>query len=331
MVSRADGTRELNEIAIRTAALTRVFNSGSGSVVALDGLTLEVARGRIFGFLGPNGAGKTTMVRLLLGLLTPTAGSAQVLGYDAAHDGARIRERAGALLEHDGLYERLTAYDNLEFYARVWRLDRTQRKQRIRELLERFGLWDRRKDAAGTWSRGMKRKLALARALLHKPQLIFLDEPTAGLDPGAAAALRDDLSALVTHERATIFLNTHNLAEAERLCDQIGVIARGRLLAQGAPHELRRQFQGNRIEIAGRAFNHEWEREMGSLPTVEEVEIRDGRVSLQLTAGAPAAPIVRWLVEHGAEIEEIRRTDASLEDVYLQVTSDPVIHQTTDR
>ena len=290
-------------------------------MVALDGLSLEVARGSIFGFLGPNGAGKTTTVRLLLGLLRPTRGSAHVLGKDPAAAGAQIREHAGALLEHDGLYERLTAYDNLEFYGRVWRLKSADRKQRIRELLERFGLWDRREDAAGTWSRGMKRKLALARALLHRPELIFLDEPTAGLDPGAAAALRDDLAALAAHERATIFLNTHNLAEAERLCDRIGVIARGRLLAHGTPHELRRQLQSNRVEISGACFQPQWSDALRALPAVEAADIRDGRIVVRLAESAPAAPIVRWLVEQGAQVEEVRRGDATLEDVYLQLTS----------
>jgi ABC-2 type transport system ATP-binding protein len=312
----------LNELAIQTDALTRVFKSGSGSVIALDGLSLEVPRGRIFGLLGPNGAGKTTMVRLLLGLLRPTTGNVRVLGHDPATAGAHIRERAGALLEHDGLYERLTAYDNLEFYARVWRLGSEQRKHRIQTLLERFGLWDRRFDTAGTWSRGMKRKLALARALLHKPELIFLDEPTAGLDPGAAAALREDLAALATQEHATIFLNTHNLAEAERLCDNIGVIGRGRLLAQGAPHELRRRFQSDRVEISGRAFQADWSDQLSALPGVEEADLRDGRITIRLNRSGSAAPIVAWLVQHGAQIEEVRRADASLEDVYLQVTSD---------
>jgi ABC-2 type transport system ATP-binding protein len=205
----------LSEAAIRIEQLSRTFQVGSGTVTALSELSLEIQRGAIFAFLGPNGAGKTTTVRLLLGLLEPTAGGAHVLGHDVRTDAARIREKSGALLEHDGLYERLTALDNLEFYGRAWRLPRAERRQRARELLERFGLWERRMDAVNAWSRGMKRKLALGRALLHRPAVVFLDEPTAGLDPGSAAALRDDLAGLASGEGATIFLNTHNLAEAE--------------------------------------------------------------------------------------------------------------------
>ncbi len=313
----------MSALALRTSGLTRMFRSSSGTVVALDQLTLEVARGSIFGFLGPNGAGKTTTVRLLLGLLDATEGSAEVLGHDVRTASVQIRARAGALLEHDGLYERLSAYDNLEYYGRIWQLPRDRRRKRIQELLERFGLWDRRGDAAETWSRGMKRKLALARALLHGPEILFLDEPTAGLDPGAAATLRDDLSNLVKEGQATIFLNTHNLAEAERLCDTIGVIAHGRLLALGSPQDLRRQFQANRVEIVGTGFQPEWAGALHAVPGVEKAEVRDGRITLRLTRSASAAPVVRWLIVQGAEVEEVQRGLATLEEVYLQVTEAP--------
>ena len=190
-------------------------------------------RGIVFGFLGPNGSGKTTTIRLLLGLLEPTAGQARVLGFDLRTQADEIRARTGALLEHSGLYERLSAEDNLEFYGRVCRLPANVRRKRCEELLGNLGLWDRRKEPVGTWSRGMKQKLAIARTLLHRPTLIFLDEPTAGLDPVAAAALHDDLTALVAQEGVTVFLTTHNLAEAEKLCQQVGVINQGRLIASG--------------------------------------------------------------------------------------------------
>jgi ABC-2 type transport system ATP-binding protein len=316
----------LSDTAIQTSGLGRVFPRAGGVVQALDGLTLEVTRGTIFGLLGPNGAGKTTTVRLLLGLLAPTAGQARVLGYDVSTMGAHIRERSGALLEHDGLYERLTALDNLEYYGRIWHLPRASRSARIRELLERFQLWDRRADPVGTWSRGMKRKLALARALIHRPELVFLDEPTAGLDPGSAAALREDLSALVAQERTTIFLNTHNLAEAERLCDRIGVIAAGRLRALGSPAALRHQLQGNRVDIAGIGFRPEWRAALLGLHGVQDAEIQDRSVAVRFTNGASAAPVVRWLIEHGAEVEEVQRATASLEDVYLRATSQSPAH-----
>jgi len=161
-----------------------------------------------------------------------------VLGYDTRTDAAAIRERTGALLEHCGLYERLSAEDNLDLYGRFWRLGREARQARIKELLTHLDLWDRRREVVAGWSRGMKQKLAIARGLLHRPELVFLDEPTAGLDPIAARALCDDLSRLSTSEGVTVFLTTHNLAEAQRLCALVGVVQNGRLLAVGPPREL---------------------------------------------------------------------------------------------
>jgi ABC-2 type transport system ATP-binding protein len=311
----------LSQFAVRTRALTREFATSAGVVRALDDLSLQIEFGTIFGFLGPNGAGKTTTVRVLLGLIEATHGDAFVLGHDLRHAGAAVRERSGVLLEHDGLYERLTAYENLEFYARVWRLPAAERRPRCRALLEGFGLWDRRGDAVGTWSRGMKRKLALARALVHRPELIFLDEPTAGLDPGAAAALRDDLAMLSKESHATIFLNTHNLPEAERLCDRVGIIASGRLLAVGTPLELRHQLESQRVEVLGSGFRPEWRTELAALPGLSDICIRDGRIDARLDERTSLAPLVRLLVERGAGIEEVRRDAATLEDVYLKLVT----------
>lgn len=162
-----------------------------------------------------------------------------MLGHDTREDGQAIRERCGVLLEHCGLYERLTAEQNLDLFARFWRLDAAARRDRLHEALAQVGLWDRRADLVGTWSRGMKQKLAIARAMLHRPTLVFLDEPTAGLDALAARALRDDLAKLASAGSATVFLTTHNLAEAERLCARVAMIRRGRVVAQGTPAALR--------------------------------------------------------------------------------------------
>src|SRR5947199_522825 len=197
---------------IRTEHLSRFFST----VKAVDDLTLEVPAGIVFGFLGPNGAGKTTTIHLLLGLLEPTRGQARVLGFDTRTQADAIRARSGALLEFAGLYERMSAQDNLDLYGRIYRMPSPERQARIKELLTHLDLWDRRRDLVGTWSRGMKQKLAVARALFHHPPLVFLDEPTAGLDPLAATALREDLAGLVAREGVTVFLTTHNLAEAEK-------------------------------------------------------------------------------------------------------------------
>ncbi len=307
----------MNEIAIRTESLTRDFESKESPVRALHGLTLEVPAGTIFGFLGPNGAGKTTTIRLLLGLLEPTAGRAQVLGFDTRTRADEVRTRTGALLEHPGIYEQLSAEDNLEFYARVWRLPRPERQARIKELLTRMGLWERRRDRAGTWSRGMKQKLALARALLHRPSLVLLDEPTAGLDVPSAAAVRDDLAALAAHEGVTVFLTTHNMAEAERLCARVAVIRQGKLLAVGHPDELRVRSGGSRVAIVGRGFSEHALALLRARSEVAAVEANNGRLVVDLCHEMDVSPLISLLVGAGVQVEEVRRGKASLEDVFL--------------
>jgi len=300
------------EAVIRIEKLTRAFDS----VRALDGLDLDVPAGIVFGFLGPNGAGKTTTIRLLLGLLDPTEGRASVLGFDTRRDAGRIRERAGALLEHHGLYERLSAEDNLAFYARVWRMTASARRDRIRELLEPLGLWDRRTEAIGRWSRGMKQKLAVARALLHRPSLLFLDEPTAGLDPVAAAALRDDLGGLVAREGVTVFLTTHNMVEAERLCQRVAVIKQGRLVAVGHPDELKAR-SATRAEIVGRGFTDATLALLRAQPGVARADLRNGRIVLELAGSSETSPLVSLIVQAGGAIEEVHKDKRSLEDVFL--------------
>ena len=299
-------------VIIRTEGLTRAF----GSVRAVDGLDLEVPAGTVFGFLGPNGAGKTTTIRLLLGLLEPTGGRATVLGCDTRAEAGRIREQSGALLEHHGLYERLSAEQNLEFYARVWRMSRAARAERIRALLQPLGLWERRGEPVGRWSRGMKQKLAVARALLHKPSLLFLDEPTASLDPVAAATLRDELSTLVQREGVTVFLTTHNLAEAERLCGRVAVIKQGRLLAVGHPDELKAR-SATRAEISGRGFTDATLGLLRGRPGVVRADLQNGRIVLELAEPAETAPLVAAIVQHGGLVEEVRKDKGSLEDVFL--------------
>ncbi|HEY7124975.1 MAG TPA: ABC transporter ATP-binding protein [Ktedonobacterales bacterium] len=304
----------MGDFAIRTEGLSRSF----GPIQAVDNLNLEVPAGIVFGFLGANGAGKTTTIHLLLGLLEPTSGRATVLGYDSRSQAEQIRARAGALLEFAGLYERMTAEDNLDLYGRIYHMPAADRKARIKELLVHLDLWDRRKDQVGKWSRGMKQKLAVARALFHRPPLIFLDEPTAGFDPVAAAALRDDLAGLVKREGATVFLNTHNLAEAEKLCAQVGVIRKGRLLAVGNPDELRLKRGGPQAEIIGAGFTEELLARLRARPEVAAVEAPNGsHLEIQLRDGSEMAPLVSLIVQSGGEVEEVRKGAASLEDVFL--------------
>jgi ABC-2 type transport system ATP-binding protein len=303
----------MNSIAIHTQNLSRNFDT----VRAVDNLTIEVPSGIVFGFLGPNGAGKTTTIRLLLGLLEPSQGGANVLGFDVQTQAADIRQRSGALLEHNGLYERLSARDNLEFYGRVWHLPAEERETRIKELLNHLGLWERRDELVGKWSTGMKQKLALARTLLHRPGLIFLDEPTAGLDPVAAAGVRDDLASLVEREGVTVFLTTHNLTEAEKLCHQVGVIRQGKLVAVGPLDQLRARAGGPHVEITGRGFTPEVINQLKSRPEVTAVDLHNNHLMIHLAEAVDSAPLVTQLVSGGAQVEEVSKGKASLEEVFL--------------
>jgi len=306
------------ETVIKTNALTREFKSTR----AVDALNIEVPKGIVFGFLGPNGSGKTTTIRMLLGLLEPTSGKAEVLGFDTEKHPDDIRARCGALLEHPGIYERLSAEDNLQLYARIWKMTEHERRTRIKELLESFGLWDRRNDPAGTWSHGMKKKLAVARAMLHRPALLFLDEPSAGLDPVAAAGLREELASVVRREGVTVFLTTHNLSEAEKLCSRVAVIRRGRLLAEGPPDELRANRGGDRVEVLGDGFSEDLLNKLRAQTSVRSVTLKDEKLLVELSDRSKASPLVRLLVEGGAEIEEVRKATVSLEDVFLALVEE---------
>lgn len=298
---------------IRTEHLSRFF----GTIKAVDDLSLEVPAGIIFGFLGPNGAGKTTTIHLLLGLLEPTHGHASVLGFDTRTQADAIRTRIGALLEFAGLYERMTAEDNLDLYGRINHMSASDRQARIKELLTHLDLWNRRKDPVGQWSRGMKQKLAVARALFHHPSLIFLDEPTAGFDPSAAVALRNDLASLVQREGVTVFLNTHNLTEAEKLCAQVGVIRNGKLLTVGNPDALRLRTGGPQAEIVGSGFNDQTLALLRERPEVAHVELHNSHLTIELRGESKVAPLVSLIVRSGGEVEEVRRGKASLEEVFL--------------
>jgi ABC-2 type transport system ATP-binding protein len=307
----AGPSRAVAEYAIATDALCRDF----GGQRAVDDLTLRIAVGQVFGLLGPNGAGKTTTIRLLLGLLDPSNGSARVFGLDTRTERDAIRSCAGALLEHTGLYERLNAEDNLEFYARVWRMPSAVRRARIGDLLAHFGLWSRRRETIATWSRGMKQKLAIARAILHRPRLLLLDEPTAGLDPVAAAALRDDLSALVAREHVTVLLTTHNLPS---LCAKVGIIGKGRLLATGTPTEICTGSHDASLHIAGRGLSDGIVATLRSRPEVVSVtgSASGTALTIGLEPGADAAALVSFIVSRGGEVERVHRLEGSLETAF---------------
>ncbi|MFH0946848.1 MAG: ABC transporter ATP-binding protein [Planctomycetota bacterium] len=307
----------MSQAAIRVENVTHDFDT----VRALDGLSFEVEAGSIFGFLGPNGAGKTTTIRILLGLLHATSGRSEVMGFDTRKDAGRIRQISGALLEHTGLYEQLSVEDNLEFYGRVWHLPPDARRARARELLQRHGYWERRKERVGNWSKGMKQRVALVRALLHRPKLLFLDEPTAGLDVIAAAAVRDDLGTLAEREGITVFLTTHNMAEAERLCRRVAFVQKGRIIASGHPDELRARG-GTRLEVVGSGFSEDLLNELRRHPSVAGVRIENERLVVDMETDIDTSPLVSLLVKGGARVGEVHRGQVSLEETFLDMMGD---------
>jgi ABC-2 type transport system ATP-binding protein len=300
---------------IETEGLTKKF----GDLTAVDGLTLHVNDGEVFGFLGPNGAGKTTTIRMLCCLISKTSGAARIGNYDIGNraDKQKIRRLVGLLTENVGLYEELSAYDNLDFYGRFYRLDVQKRKERIEYLLKMLGLWEKRDVAAGTFSKGMKQKLAIARALIHDPQVLFLDEPTASLDPEASKTVRDFIIEL-KKEKRTIFLNTHLLDEAEKICDRVAIL-NTRLVATGTPQELRRKLSGRKIKVQLQHVDNvlvEAVKKIG----FQVSEITDNSLVIDVNDPEKENPTILKAIEAaGGHVLFITEIGSSLEDVYLKL------------
>ena len=306
----------MNQPAIITDQLTFDF----GALRAVERLSLTVRRGAIYGLLGPNGAGKTTVIRLLLGLLEPTSGVARVLGMKTTHYGGDIRRRTGALLEGDKLYENLTALENLRYYGRLRQMNEQESLARSQELLVGFELWDRRDEPIQTWSRGMRKKLAVARTLLNRPELILLDEPTGGLDPVATATLYSQLQEFSVREGTTIFLTTHKLSEAEQLCNEVAILYAGRLMAEGPVAELRALGAAPLLLIRGDGFNEAMVALLARRRDVVDIRIQPHSLLIELAdADTHISPLINLLVESGADIEEVQRTNASLESVVMRL------------
>ena len=297
--------------------LTKRFNG----LTAVDGLSFKVEQGEIFGLLGPNGAGKTTTIRMLASLIQPTEGEAYVGGFSVRGDALRVRETIGILTENPSLYERLSAQENLEFFARAYGVDDPgTRSERIRELLEYFDLWDRRGDRAGTFSKGMKQKLALARALVHQPSILYLDEPTSGLDPKSAKDIRDLMERLSQREGQTILLSTHRLEDAERLCDRVMIINRGASVSVASPQELRQRATGAHVIRVGlREATEPLIRAAEAAEGVKAVEVKEAVLSVTLVDEGYTPGLVRSLVEAGGRVMYVAPMEVSLEEAYLKV------------
>ena len=302
---------------IRTQGLTRHFDGH----VAVEGLDLEIAPGEIFGFLGPNGAGKTTAVRMLACLIAPTRGTAWVNGHEIGRESDAVRATVGILTEMPGLYDRLSAERNLDIFGRLYGLTAAERASQIKRYLQLMELWDKRDQPVGGFSRGMRQKVALARALLHEPPVLFLDEPTAALDPEMAKTVRD-LVAELRQQGRTIFLCTHNLDEAERLCDRIAVM-RTRLIAVDAPEALRRRVFGRRTLVQGTGLSAEVLQAARMLPFVHGATYADGRLVVDLSDPEAQNPaLVRCLVGAGVEVQFVTEERHSLEEVYLNLVEE---------
>lgn len=295
---------------IQTHALTRRF----GDLLAVDRLSLSVKKGEILGFLGPNGAGKTTTVRMLCGLIAPSSGSAIVAGYDVATQARAVRRKVGVLTESPGMYDRLSALRNMEFFAALQ--DVPDPHAAAQKYLTLLGLWDRRDDPAGSFSKGMRQRLAICRALLHEPEIVFLDEPTGSLDPESARTVHAFIRSLREQGR-TIFMCTHNMAEAESLCDRVALFAT-RLLVLDTPEVLRRKVFGRQVLIELEQVSQAQLAAVRALPGALDVVREHNCLRIRSTDPESDNPeIIAALVGAGARIRFVREEHASLEQVYL--------------
>ncbi|MFO7680892.1 MAG: ABC transporter ATP-binding protein [Chloroflexota bacterium] len=304
-----------NNAVIETTNLSKRF----GVVTAVDQLNLTICQGEIFGFLGHNGAGKTTTIRLLNGVLEPNGGAARVLNLTPLADGPTLRQRTGVLTETPSLDERLTGRENLAIYADLYGVPPQQAAECVAELLATFDLSDRAEEKVSGYSKGMKQRLALARALLHQPEILFLDEPTSGLDPVATRQVHRLITRLSREQGRTIFICTHNLAEAQQLCDRVGVMENGRLLAIGTPVELMRQMQqALRLELEVAASD--WETVLNQIDRMGLTAENDQGNGRWLISGAQYAAIpdlLAGLVQAGARVYRLNPQEPTLADVYF--------------
>jgi len=304
--------------AIEASNLTKIYRE----ILAVDHINFEVREGETFGFLGPNGAGKTTTIRMLNGLSRPTAGSARILGYDVVSEIVEAKKYIGVVPEISNLYDELSAFKNLLFMAQLYGIPRSQRKARAEELLKTFGLYERKDHLFGTFSRGMKRALTIAAALIHSPKLLFLDEPTVGLDVMAARSLRNLISNL-RHQGVTIFLTTHYLEEADLLCDRIAILVKGRILKIDTPEMLKAVAEEESIiEVSFKKMPSKIVEGLSEkLPKLKVVATNHNKV--RIYGGVPAhtlEKVLQYAKDEEIEIDKVNSIKPSLEDAFIKIT-----------
>lgn len=292
-------------------------------VEAVKGVSFKVKKGELFGLLGPNGAGKTTTIKMLTTLLEPSGGTARVLGLDIRRDAREIRKKINLVAEGERtLYWRLSAYENLKYFARIYYVPKREEKERIETLLKLVGLWERRNDLVMNFSRGMKQRLAIAKALINDPEVLFLDEPTLGLDVQSAIFVREFVKRLVKEEGKTVLLTTHYMAEAEELCDRIAIIDHGRIIAMDTPEGLKRLVKDEEtVEIRVRELKSQSLGESPFSMAVIEDDTSTGTVRLRAQVDEEDLPrLVEWLVKRGAKVLSVEKMEPTLEDVFIKLT-----------
>jgi ABC-2 type transport system ATP-binding protein len=306
------------ETAIEVKGLTKNY----GEITAVDHINFEVKNGEIFGFLGPNGAGKTTTIRMLTGLSRPTAGTARVLGFNVESEIVKAKKYIGVVPEASNLYDEFSAFDNLLFMAQLYGIPHTQRKTRAEGLLKTFGLYERKDHLFGTFSRGMKRALTIAAALMHNPKLLFLDEPTVGLDVVAARSLRNLIGNL-HHQGITIFLTTHYMEEADLLCDRIAILVKGRMVKIDTPEALKAVAEEESvIEFSFNRITSEVVEGLSErLPELKVVPFAHNR--MRIYGGIPAhilEVVLKYARDREIKIDEVKSIKPSLEDAFVKIT-----------
>ena len=313
--------------------LRRVYKTHTGTIrrrvkeiEAVRGVSFQIEKGELFGLLGPNGAGKTTTIKMLITLLIPTAGSASVLGYDVVKDPREVRKRIGYVFGGErGVYERLSGYDNLRYFAELYGVPPKVQKPRIEELLELVGLKGREHERTEGYSRGMKQRLHVARGLLHDPEVVFLDEPTIGLDPVGARELRATIGTL-TEAGKTILLTTHYMFEADALCDRIAVISQGEIVAEGTPDELKsRVASGAVTEVEVYGIPDETVELLRTLEGVMSVWIEEREQAQVLSVQTRAdVQLTATILGHlnGSNVGRVSHREPTLEDAYVALVKD---------
>jgi ABC-2 type transport system ATP-binding protein len=305
------------ENAIEVSDLTKHY----GDVKAVDGVSFKVARGEFFGLLGPNGAGKTTTIRMLTGLTKPTSGTARVAGRDCIGEALAVKQRIGVVSEVSNLYNEMSAWDNLMFIGELYGVDRSDRVERAKQLLEAFQLYQRRNDHLARYSKGMKRRVRIAAALLHRPEVLFLDEPTSGLDVQSSRLIRS-LVREFNREGVTVFLTTHYIEEADQLCDRVAIVRDGKIVVEGSPEKLKSSLRDEAIvEVAFDRDTANFESHLRADPSVKEVSRQGDKYQVRtINCVIAIQEIVRFVTSNRLQILSINTKQPSLEDVFLKHT-----------